>query len=75
MLLLLARGLAEVPQLIVNCIEGSSEGISEALLWLWIFSDILDVVGCTISDTVCVQWRGVCVLSAMLQAALAPPPL
>jgi hypothetical protein len=32
--------------------EGSSEGISEGLLWLWLFSDVLDVVGCSISDTV-----------------------
>lgn len=38
-------------QIIVNALEGSSEGISEGLLFLWVFSDVLDVVGCTISDT------------------------
>jgi hypothetical protein len=39
------------PQLIVNALEGSSEAISEGLLWLWVFSDVLDVAGCTLSDT------------------------
>eukprot|EP00878_Enallax_costatus_P010403 GHUV01010857.1.p1 GENE.GHUV01010857.1~~GHUV01010857.1.p1 ORF type:complete len:304 (+),score=56.08 GHUV01010857.1:284-1195(+) len=43
--------LAEVPQLVVNFLEGSSDGLSEGLLWLWVFSDILDVAGCSISDT------------------------
>lgn len=46
------QGLAEVPQLFVNYMEGSSEGISEGLLWLWVFSDVLDVAGCSLSDTV-----------------------
>jgi hypothetical protein len=45
-------GLAEVPQLVANAAEGSSEGISESLLWLWVFGDVLDVAGCTIADTV-----------------------
>lgn len=44
--------LAEVPQLVVNAFEGSSDGLSEGLLWVWVFSDVLDVVGCSISDTV-----------------------
>lgn len=44
--------VAEIPQLVVNAIEGSSDGLSEGLLWLWVFSDVLDVVGCSISDTV-----------------------
>jgi len=51
-------GLAEVPQLIVNAMEGSSEGIAEGLLVLWVFSDVLDVIGCTISDTVSLAWGG-----------------
>jgi hypothetical protein len=45
-------GLAEVPQLVANAAEGSSEGISEGLLWLWVFSDVLDVAGCSFADTV-----------------------
>jgi hypothetical protein len=57
-------GLAEVPQLIVNAINGSSEGISEGLLALWVFSDILDVVGCTLAASlptmVLTAVRGLC---------------
>lgn len=49
---ILCWAMAEVPQLVANALEGSSEGLSEGLLWLWVFSDVLDVVGCSISDTV-----------------------
>uniref|UniRef100_A0A383VET2 Uncharacterized protein n=1 Tax=Tetradesmus obliquus TaxID=3088 RepID=A0A383VET2_TETOB len=48
---ILCWGLAEVPQLVANAAEGSSEGISEGLLWLWVFSDVLDVAGCSFADT------------------------
>lgn len=41
-----------MPQLVANAAEVSSEGISEGLLWLWVFSDVLDVAGCSFADTV-----------------------
>lgn len=56
--------LAEVPQLVVNYLECSSDGLSEGLLWLWVFSDILDVAGCSLSDTVS-HWYSCCVSSGI----------
>ncbi|XP_022971494.1 uncharacterized protein LOC111470196 [Cucurbita maxima] len=39
-------GIAEIPQIITNCREKSSEGLSLAFLLTWILGDLFNVFGC-----------------------------
>lgn len=42
----------EVPQIMLNYLSGHSEGMSVLFVFLWLIGDSLNVMGCTLADTV-----------------------
>ena len=61
-----AWGVAELPQIVTNFRNGTSEGVSFAFVATWLTGDALNLIGCAVSPTLPTQ-----LYTAMLYAESA----
>ena len=50
-----AWGVAELPQIVTNFRNGTSEGVSFAFVATWLTGDALNLIGCAVSPTLPTQ--------------------